>query len=69
MEIDWDWKTKYFVGAVHEPPAYAQMCFFEERFCFPEDRNKEYFKKEGDYYELWKIWRTICIIRIKSEIK
>ena len=26
-------------------------------------------KKEGIYYELWRIWWTICTTRIKSKIK
>ena len=27
------------------------------------------FEKEGDYYELWRFWRTICTGSIKGEIK
>ena len=32
---------------------------------------KKYFKlkKEGNYYELWRIWWTICATRIKRKIK
>ena len=26
-------------------------------------------KKEGIYYELWRIWWTICTTRIKRKIK
>ena len=26
-------------------------------------------KKEGNYYELWRIWWTICTTRIKRKIK
>ena len=26
------------------------------------------FKKEGRYYELWRIWWTICATRIKGKI-
>ena len=26
-------------------------------------------KKEGFYYELWRIWWTICITRVKRKIK
>ena len=26
-------------------------------------------KKEGENYELWRIWWTICTTRIKREIK
>ena len=31
---------------------------------------KKYFKlkKEGNYYELWRIWWTICTTRIKRKI-
>ena len=33
--------------------------------------NKKYnnFKKEGNDYELWRIWWTICATRIKRKIK
>ncbi len=27
------------------------------------------FKKEGENYELWRIWWTICTTRIKRKIK
>lgn len=32
---------------------------------------KKYFnlKKEGNYYELWRIWWTICATRVKRKIK
>ena len=26
-------------------------------------------KKEGNYYELWRIWWTICATRVKRKIK
>lgn len=26
-------------------------------------------KKEGIYYEVWKIWWTICTTRVKRKIK
>ena len=26
-------------------------------------------KKEGNYYELWRIWWTICTTRVKRKIK
>lgn len=29
----------------------------------------EKIKKEGKYYELWKIWWTICTTRIKRKVK
>lgn len=31
--------------------------------------NKNILKKEVNYYELWKIWWTICTTRIKKRIK
>ena len=27
------------------------------------------FKKEGNDYELWRIWWTICATRIKNKIR
>lgn len=32
---------------------------------------KEYYflEKEGNYYELWRVWWTICATRIKRKIK
>lgn len=26
-------------------------------------------KKEGNYYELWRIWWAICTTRVKGKIK
>lgn len=28
-----------------------------------------YFKKEGIYNELWRIWWSICTTRIKRKVK
>ena len=66
MEIDWDWRTKYFVGAIHESPAYPQRTLLDRCFCLVGNQK---IKKEGIYYELWRIWGTICIIRIERKIK
>ena len=30
---------------------------------------EKYLKKEGNFYELWGIWWTICTTRIKRKIK
>ena len=30
---------------------------------------KIYLRKEGNNYELWRIWWTICTTRIKDKIK
>ncbi len=30
---------------------------------------KVYLKKEGKYYELWRIWWSICTTRIKRKVK
>lgn len=27
------------------------------------------FKKEGNFYELWRIWWAICTTRVKRKIK
>ena len=32
-------------------------------------KKKYILKKEGNYYELWRIWWTICATRIKEKIK
>ena len=32
-------------------------------------KNSFKLKKEGIYYELWRIWWTICTTRIKEKIK
>ena len=32
-------------------------------------KNKIKSKKEGDNYELWRIWWTICATGIKRKIK
>ena len=31
--------------------------------------NKIFLKKEGNNYELWRIWWTICATRIERKIK
>ena len=31
-------------------------------------KNKK-IEKEGKYYELWRIWWTICTTRVKRKIK
>ena len=30
---------------------------------------EKYLKKEGNYYELWRVWWTICATRIKRKIR
>ena len=39
-------------------------------WCKYNSYKKQYkLKKEGDYYELWRIWWTICTTRIKRKTK
>ena len=40
-------------------------------WCYKNKFNKKYFnlKKEGNNYELWRIWWTICTTRTKRKIK